>query len=132
MSSAGRNDFLGKAYGGKTLCSFGVNPGAMSVSMILEREPITTFSADDEGARRLRIKQKPKQTRRGISVSAVFRTESRETGSSMNVVPLVCNDEKLDDDPTPRRYCLYRVYLPQLNCGSIALSSIHQLMTFSD
>jgi hypothetical protein len=62
----GRNDFLGKAYDGKTLCSFGVNPGGYVGFYDPRKGTHTTFTADDEGARRLRIKQKAKQTRRGV------------------------------------------------------------------
>ena len=62
----GRNDFLGKIYDGKTLCSFGVNPGGYVGFYDPRTGQHTTFTADKAGARRLRIKQEARQARRGI------------------------------------------------------------------
>ncbi|MDH5643198.1 MAG: hypothetical protein OEY63_03270 [Gemmatimonadota bacterium] len=64
----GRNDFLGRAYKGKTLRSFGVNPGGYVGFFDPEKGDHDTFTAKGDGvaAKRLAIKSKMKGARRGI------------------------------------------------------------------
>lgn len=64
----GRNDFLGRAYKGKTLQSFGVNPGGYVGFFDPKSGEHETFSAkgDIVAARRLKVKSKMKGARRGI------------------------------------------------------------------
>lgn len=64
----GRNDFLGRAYKGKTLQSFGVNPGGYVGFFDPKSGEHETFSAkgDAVAARRLKVKSKMKGARRGI------------------------------------------------------------------
>ena len=64
----GRNDFLGRAYKGKTLRSFGVNPGGYVGYFDPEKGDHDTFTApgDAVAARRLKIKSQMKGARRGI------------------------------------------------------------------
>jgi len=67
-ATGGRNDFLGRAYKGKTLQSFGVNPGGYVGFFDPQSGEHETFSAkgDAVAARRLKIKSKMKGARRGI------------------------------------------------------------------
>jgi hypothetical protein len=64
----GRNDFLGRAYTGKTLRSFGVNPGGYVGYFDPEKGDHDTFSikGDRVAARRLKLKSQAKGARRGI------------------------------------------------------------------
>ncbi|CUQ65205.1 hypothetical protein [Candidatus Nitrospira inopinata] len=64
----GRNDFLGRAYHGKTLRSFGVNPGGYIGFFDPEKGEHETFMAkgDTVAARRWKIKSQMKGARRGI------------------------------------------------------------------
>jgi hypothetical protein len=64
----GRNDFLGRAYNGKPLRSFGVNPGGYIGFFDPEKGDHETFSAkgDAVAARRLKLKSQAKGARRGI------------------------------------------------------------------
>jgi len=64
----GRNDFLGRAYKGKALQSFGVNPGGYVGFFDPTSGGHETFSAKGDGvaSRRLKIKSKMKGARRGI------------------------------------------------------------------
>lgn len=64
----GRNDFLGRAYKGKTLHSFGVNPGGYVGFFDPQKGDHDTFTApgDAVAARRLKIKSQMKGARRGI------------------------------------------------------------------
>jgi len=64
----GRNDFLGKSYDGVTLCSFGVNPGGYVGFFDPRLGAQKTFSmkGDTEGLRRLKIKRRAKEARRGV------------------------------------------------------------------
>jgi hypothetical protein len=63
-----RNDFLGRAHGGKTLRSFGINPGGYIGFFNPETGEHETVSlhGDSEARRRLTIKSKYKGARRGI------------------------------------------------------------------
>ncbi|MCP9450219.1 MAG: hypothetical protein NNA21_09185 [Nitrospira sp.] len=64
----GRNDFLGRAHHGKTLRSFGVNPGGYIGFFDPEKGEHETFMAkgDKVAARRWKIKSQMKRARRGI------------------------------------------------------------------
>lgn len=64
----GRNDFLGRAHHGKTLRSFGVNPGGYIGFFDPEKGEHETFMAkgDAVAARRWKIKSQMKGARRGI------------------------------------------------------------------
>jgi len=64
----GRNDFLGRAYNGKPLRSFGVNPGGYVGFFDPEKGDHETFSVkgDAVAARRLKLKSQAKGARRGI------------------------------------------------------------------
>ncbi|MCP9468516.1 MAG: hypothetical protein NNA31_00810 [Nitrospira sp.] len=64
----GRNDFLGRAYHGKTLRSFGVNPGGYIGFFDPEKGEHETFMAkgDAVAAKRWKIKSQMKGARRGI------------------------------------------------------------------
>ncbi len=62
-----RNDFLGRAYGGKTLPSFGINPGGYVGFFDPELGDWDTVAADAKAARRQELKsQIAKKVRRGI------------------------------------------------------------------
>lgn len=67
----GRNDFLGRSYKGKTLQSFGVNPGGYLGYYDPQKRTNTSFFAkgDLKAAVRLEIKQKAKGARRSIRYS---------------------------------------------------------------
>ena len=64
----GRNDFLGRAHKGKTLRSFGVNPGGYVGYFDPETGDHETFSLKGDGVaeRRLKLKSQAKWARRGI------------------------------------------------------------------
>lgn len=64
----GRNDFLGRAYKGKTLRSFSVNPGGYIGFFDPEMGDHDTFSMKGDGVatRRLKLKSRAKGARRGI------------------------------------------------------------------
>jgi hypothetical protein len=64
----GRNDFLGRSYDGKTLKSFGVNPGGYVGFFDPQTGDHDTFSMKDDGlaARRLALKLKAKGARRSV------------------------------------------------------------------
>jgi hypothetical protein len=64
----GRNDFLGRPYKGKTLRSFGVNPGGYVGFFDPEKGDHDTFSIKGDGvaAKRLKLKSQAKGARRGI------------------------------------------------------------------
>lgn len=64
--AGGRNDFLGSVHAGKTLRSFGVNPGGYVGFYDPELEDMATVDADAKAARRREIKSRGKQARRGI------------------------------------------------------------------
>lgn len=63
-----RNDFLGRTYKGKTLTSFGVNPGGYIGFFDPKlRKSVTWYAEDDtEAVRRISKKQKAKKTRRTV------------------------------------------------------------------
>lgn len=64
----GRNDFLGRIYNGKTVRSFGINPGGYIGFFNPETGQHETFSmkGDKVAAKRLEIKIKAKNARRAI------------------------------------------------------------------
>jgi len=64
----GRNDFLGRTYKGKTLRSFGVNPGGYVGFFDPEKGDHDTFTTkgDSVAARRLKLKSRMNGARRGI------------------------------------------------------------------
>lgn len=63
-----RNDFLGRLIGGKTLTSFGINPGGYVGFFDPETGDHETFSNDGDqiAMNRLQVKSKAKQARRSI------------------------------------------------------------------
>ena len=64
----GRNDFLGRSHNGKTLRSFGVNPGSY-IGFFNPRsgeDETFTVEGDEEAKRRLEIKGRAKGTRRSV------------------------------------------------------------------
>jgi hypothetical protein len=77
----GRNDFLGRGLNGKTLRSFGVNPGGYVGFFDPEKGDHDTFfgKGDKIAARRLELKSKAKCARRGIRYQ---RYASREAPSA--------------------------------------------------
>lgn len=64
----GRNDFLGRAHNGKTLRSFGVNPGGYVGFFNPQTGQHETFSmkGDEKAAERIKIKLRAKAARRAI------------------------------------------------------------------
>lgn len=64
----GRNDFLGRSYNGKTLRSFGVNPGGYVgfYDPVLNDHDTFSMEGDSVAARRLKIKQQAKGARRSV------------------------------------------------------------------
>jgi hypothetical protein len=70
-----RNDFLGKKSRGKTLSSFGVNPGGYIGFFDPESGEHVTFEADKRASRRRTLKAKAKNARRALRYQAkhVFR-----------------------------------------------------------
>ena len=64
----GRNDFLGRSHNGRTLKSFGVNPGGYVGFFDPQKGDHDTFSMKGDGlaARRLELKMKAKGTRRSV------------------------------------------------------------------
>lgn len=62
----GRNDFLGRSHKGKTLTSFGINPGGYVGFFDPQLGDMDTVSADKKAARRQKIKGNAKAARRGI------------------------------------------------------------------
>jgi hypothetical protein len=74
--SGGRNDFLGSAHAGKTLRSFGINPGGYVGFYDPELEDMDTVDADPKAARRREIKSRGKGARRGIRYGRFHATKS--------------------------------------------------------
>lgn len=64
--TGGRNDFLGRSNGGKTLRSFGISPGGYVGFYDPERQDMDTVDADEKAARRRQIKSRGKAARRGV------------------------------------------------------------------
>jgi hypothetical protein len=62
----GRNDFLGRAHGGQTLRSFGVNPGGYVGFFDPKLGKMGSFEADARAARRQQVKSRIGMARRGI------------------------------------------------------------------
>ena len=62
----GRNDFLGKSHRGRTLSSFGINPGGYVGFFDPEKQDMVTVDADEKAARRRLIKSRGRSARRGI------------------------------------------------------------------
>jgi hypothetical protein len=64
----GRNDFLGRSHDGKTLKSFGVNPGGYIGFFNPETGQHETFTmkGDMKAAKRMEIKSRAKGARRAI------------------------------------------------------------------
>lgn len=69
--SGGRNDFLGRSYDGKTLKSFGVNPGGYLGFFDPAKKKSKTFFArgDKRAEQRMAIKKKAKGARRAMRYS---------------------------------------------------------------
>lgn len=62
----GRNDFLGRSHNGQTLHSFGVNPGGYVGFFDPKLGKMADFEADEEAARRRRLRSQVGSARRGI------------------------------------------------------------------
>lgn len=64
----GRNDYLGRSHNGKTLRSFGVNPGGYVGFYDPEKNKDDTFSlkGDRKAQKRMKIKMKAEGARRAI------------------------------------------------------------------
>jgi hypothetical protein len=67
----GRNDFLGRSYKGKSLQSFGVNPGGYLGYFDPRKRKNSSFFAkgDNKAETRLEVKRKAKGTRRSVRYS---------------------------------------------------------------
>jgi hypothetical protein len=81
----GRNDFLGRSHDGKTLLSFGINPGGYVGFYDPEKGDHDTFSMKGDGlaARRLELKLKAKGARRAVRYQRLRkRTRSRRKTAS--------------------------------------------------
>jgi hypothetical protein len=63
---AGRNDFLSRSYDGRTLESFGVNPGGYVGFLDPATNQMDTFFADQEARRRMEVKGLIRLTRRAV------------------------------------------------------------------
>ena len=63
---AGRNDFLSREHNGRTLESFGLNPGGYVGFFDPASGSMDTFPADETARRRLEIKREARLTRRAI------------------------------------------------------------------
>jgi hypothetical protein len=76
----GRNDFLGRAYNGKPLRSFGVNPGGYVGFFDPEKGDHETFMAkgDAVAARRLKLKAQAEGARRGIRYQRYSRQLTKQ------------------------------------------------------
>jgi hypothetical protein len=74
-----RNDFLGKAYGGKTLKSFGINPGGYVGFFDPELGDHDTFSirGDTVAKMRLEMKSRAKEARRSVRYRDFAQREKR-------------------------------------------------------
>src|SRR5207245_1942394 len=84
----GRNDFLGRVHDGKTLKSFGVNPGGYIGFFNPATNKRETFTGNDPKAEeRLRLKQTAKEARRavryqeGIAAIRTARAATRWVGA---------------------------------------------------
>lgn len=78
----GRNDFLGRAYKGKTLRSFGVNPGGYVGFFDPQKGDHDTFTAqgDAVAAKRFKVKSQMKGARRGIRYQRYASQSSKKRG----------------------------------------------------
>jgi hypothetical protein len=63
-----RNDFLGRAHKGKTLCSFGINPGGYIGFYDPIKNDNDQFAekGDKRAVQRLKYKQQAKEARRSV------------------------------------------------------------------
>jgi len=70
----GRNDFLGRSHDGKTLVSFGVNPGGYIGFFDPDRKKDGSFFArgDQRAQKRLEVKRKAKGARRSVRYSRLI------------------------------------------------------------
>lgn len=68
----GRNDFLGRAHGGKTLASFGINPGGYIGFYDPKTDEDLTFAnaGDEKALHRLQVKKRLASGRRALRVTA--------------------------------------------------------------
>ena len=77
----GRNDFLGRSHNGKTLKSFGINPGGYVGFFDPQKGDNDTFSMEGDGlaARRLELKMSAKGARRSVRYQRfrIGRTHSK-------------------------------------------------------
>jgi len=64
--AGGRNDFLGTPHRGRTLRSFGVNPGGYVGFYDPKLKDMTSYEADKRGSARQRIRNRMQLARRGI------------------------------------------------------------------
>ena len=71
----GRNDFLGRSHNGKTLLSFGVNPGGYIgfYDPAEKRSGEFVAAGDQRAERRLKIKKRAKGARRSVRYSRLIK-----------------------------------------------------------
>ncbi|MGE0453994.1 MAG: S8 family serine peptidase [Vicinamibacteria bacterium] len=79
----GRNDFLGRRYKGRSLQSFGVNPGGYIGFFDPEEKEHVTFAPDPEAKRRMGIKYRVGKARRAVR----RELPQRRGGASIVVTP---------------------------------------------
>ena len=85
--AGGRNDFLGTRHAGRTLRSFGINPGGYVGFFDPEEQDMVTVDADAKAARRREIKSQGRGARRGIRYTrfhATRRALKRAAAASHN------------------------------------------------
>ncbi len=76
----GRNDFLGREHNGKTLKSFGVNPGGYVGFFDPEKGDHDTFNADARAQKIQKIKEKAGKARRGSRYQMSKAIEKKKAG----------------------------------------------------
>jgi hypothetical protein len=86
--SGGRNDFLGQSHRGKTLVSFGLNPGGYVGYFNPETREDETISlkGDSEGAHRLDIKRKFRSGRRSVRYGRIAPAQAETAGRAAGPV----------------------------------------------
>jgi hypothetical protein len=81
--TSGRNDFLGRRHAGKTLQSFGVNPGGYVGYLDPATGQMDTFThkADEIAEWRLAVKQQTGLTRRGVRYQEMAQRAAHKTAT---------------------------------------------------
>jgi hypothetical protein len=83
-----RNDFLGRRYHGRTLASFGINPGGYIGFFNPKTRQHETYAleGDEKARRRLRIKSKAQRTRRSMRYRTIHKAAVREKQARQGAV----------------------------------------------